>query len=345
LEEYSMTEQSPASLREQAMGQAQGAMALQVAFIGVTNGLFAALADRGSASPETLAEAAGMDPGYVARWVDAAYAFGYISGEGEEVALTDAGRSFAGEPASGPLPFAVHSLLGAHMAERTAHFMRTGERPGEQVLGERETVAGLFGTMLEGMFGPVFEDQILPDLPVFREIDAEGGVAVDLGCGNGWYLRRLARAYPHLKGIGLDLFDDAIAEAQRQAEAEGTGDRLDFRKGDMHDYAVTEPVDLIAMNRALHHVWDEKERVFAFLRDNLKPGGAAVIWEPNWPGDRAALADPKRRGMAFQNLMEHVQGNHFLSAEAIAAEFEAVGMRPDVHLYAEGNEAVVVGRR
>jgi SAM-dependent methyltransferase len=339
-----MTDQSAGTLREQAMGQAQGAMALQVAFIGVTNGLFAALAESGPATPGELATRAGMDAGYVARWVDAAFAFGYLTETGDRVELTDAGRGFAGEPASGPLPFAVHSLLGAHMSERTAHYMRTGERPGESVLGERETIAGLFGTMLEGLFGPVFEEQILPDLPVFGEIDAEGGTAVDLGCGNGWYLRRLARAYPHLRGIGLDLFDDAIAEARSRAEADGTGDRLQFRKGDMHDYSVTEPVDLIAMNRALHHVWDEKERVFAFLRDNLKTGGAAVIWEPNWPGERAALADPKLRGMAFQNLMEHVQGNHFLGAEAIAAEFERAGMRPEVHLYAGGNEAVVVGR-
>ncbi|MEF8982394.1 methyltransferase domain-containing protein, partial [Thiohalorhabdus sp.] len=341
-----MTDNATPTFREQAMGQAQGAMALQVAFIGVTNGLFAALAEKGPATPAELARAAGMDPGYVARWVDAAYAFGYLSEtgaeEGDRVALTDAGRGFAGEASSGPLPFAVHSLLGAHMSERTAHFMRTGERPGEAVLGERETIAGLFGTMLEGMFGPVFEDQILPDLPVFREMDASGGTAVDLGCGNGWYLRRLARAYPHLRGIGLDLFDDAIHEATAKAAAEGTGDRLEFRKGDMHDYTVAEPAALIAMNRALHHVWDDKDRVFAFLRDNLADGGTAVIWEPNWPGKRAALADPRRRGMAFQNLMEHVQGNHFLSADAIAAEFERVGMTPEIHLYAEGNEAVVV---
>jgi len=329
------------------MGQAQGAMALQVAFIGVTNGLFAALDEHGALAPGDLAGAAGMDPGYVARWVDAAYAFGFLGEEddGERVALTDAGRGFAGGPAAGPLPFAIHSMLGAHMSERTAHYMRTGERPGEQVLGEREPIARLFGTMLEGMFGPVFEEQILPDLPVYREIDSGGGTAVDLGCGNGWYLRRLARAYPHLRGIGLDLFDEAIREASARAEEEGTGDRLDFRKGDMHDYAVTEPVDLIAMNRALHHVWDEKERVFAFLRDNLADGGAAVIWEPNWPGRRAALADPKLRGMAFQNLMEHVQGNHFLGAEEIAAEMEKAGLRPEIHLYSEGNEAVVVGRK
>ncbi|KPV40314.1 methyltransferase type 11 [Thiohalorhabdus denitrificans] len=332
------------SLRELAMEQAQGAMALQLAFIGVANGLFRALADV-PRSPEDLAAATGMDPDYVRRWVDAAYAFGYLEESGPGLALTERGQGFATEDPASPLPFAIHTMLGAHMSERTAHFMRTGERPGEEVLGERETIADLFGTMLEGMFGPFFEGQILPDLPVYREIDREAGLAVDLGCGNGWYLRRLAHQYPHLRGVGLDLFDAAIAEARSQAEAEGTADRLDFRKGDMHWFTVDEPIDLIAMNRALHHVWDEKDRVFAFLRDHLKPGGAAVIWEPNWPGDRPALADPKRRGMAFQNLMEHVQGNRFLQAEEIAAEFEKVGMAPDIHLYGEGNEAVVVGRK
>ncbi len=286
-----------------------------------------------------------MDAGYVARWVDAAYAFGFLEESDEGVGLTEAGRALAGQPGAGAQPFVIQSLLGAHMSERAATFMRTGERPGEQVLGERETIGALFGTMLEGAFGPFFEEQILPHLPIYREIDAEGGLAVDLGCGNGWYLRRLARGYPHLRGVGLDLFDNAVAEAKRRADEEGTGDRLDFRHGDMHEYRVDQPADLIAMNRALHHVWDEKDRVFAFLRDHLKDGGAAAIWEPNWPGDRSALADPRKRGMAFQNLMEHVQGNHFLGAQEIATELEKVGLRPEVYLYAEGNEAVVVGRK
>lgn len=69
-----------------------------------------------------------------------------------------------------------------------------------------------------------------------------------------------------------------------------------------------------------------------------------IIWEPNWPKDRALLREPGRRGMAFQNLSEHVQGNHFLQPEEIAAEFERVGMQSEIYLFGEDREAVVVGR-
>lgn len=99
------------------------------------------------------------------------------------------------------------------------------------------------------------------------------------------------------------------------------------------------------MNRALHHVWDEKDNVLRILREHLAPGGWAVIWEPAWPRERAALAAPPMRPLAFQNLAEHVQGNHFLRPDEIAEALAQAGLEPNVHLFAEGREAVVTGRR
>lgn len=46
--------------------------------------------------------------------------------------------------------------------------------------------------MLEGNFSGLFEREICPGVPVFQEINQKGGRVVDLGCGNGWYLRALA---------------------------------------------------------------------------------------------------------------------------------------------------------
>ena len=51
-------------LRAMVMGQAQGAAALNLAFVGVANGLFAALAQ--PRSPEELAEHTGIRPGELA---------------------------------------------------------------------------------------------------------------------------------------------------------------------------------------------------------------------------------------------------------------------------------------
>lgn len=331
-------------LRKAAMAAGQGAMSLNVAYVGITNGLFEALAGSPATSDE-LAARAGVDAGYVRRFCDAAYAFGLLQAEGERFELTELGNAFRPSTPGTLMPIAIQSVLGAHMAERASGLMRTGERPGEKVLAERETVLPWFGPMLEASFGGFFDREIAPSLDVFQQLEARGGVAVDLGCGNGWYLRKLVARYPHIRGIGLDGFDENIRLANEAAAREGLADRLTFRAGDLHHFTVDEPVSLIAMNRALHHVWEQGDEVFRILRDALVPGGAAVIWEPRWPDQRAELREPRRRAMAFQNLNEHVQGNHFLRPAEIEEAMRAVGLTARTHLFAEGTEAVVVGIR
>jgi len=332
-------------LRKTVMAQGQGAMALNLAFIGVTSGVFESLAQAGPSSVDDIATSGKLDRAYVLRFCEAAFAFGYFDEKDGRYSLTDLGAAFRPDVPGTLMPLAVQAVLGAHMAERAAAFIRTGERPGERVLAERATILPWFGPMLEASFGPFFEREILPGVSAYREVDERGGVALDLGCGNGWYLRRMVARLPHLHGIGLDGFEENIRQARDHAKAEGLGARLEFRTGDIYGHTSDEPVDLVAMNRALHHVWDQRDKVFGILRDALKPGGVAVIWEPNWPRDLSSLRELPRRGMAFQNLSEHVQGNHFLRNEEIAAAFASVGMRSETFLFGGGTEAVVVGRR
>lgn len=334
------------TLKTQFRQQAQGALSLYIAFIGVSAGLFSALHRLQAASSDALAQAGGLDAGYVARWCDAAYAFGYLEAEGALFRLSPTGDAMRPEAPDTLMPLAVQSVLSAHMAERAAGLLRSGERPGESVLGERATILPWFGPMLEASFATLFESTICPAVPVFQEADARGGLALDLGCGNGWYLRALARRHPHLRGLGLDGFAENVAQARARAEAEGLAGRLRFEEGDIHDFTLEEPADLIAMNRALHHVWERgRSEIFRWLHDNLKPGGHAVIWEPVWPAERALLREPARRGLSFQNLSEHVQGNHLLQPEEIADAFAQAGMPAQIHRFVGGTEALIVARR
>jgi SAM-dependent methyltransferase len=332
-------------LRAQVMAQAQGTMSLHVAFVGVANHLFEAADALGPATVEALAARANVDAGYLRRFCEAAYAFGYLDVAGDAFALTDLGRAFLPGTPGTLMPLAVHSALGAHMADRATELMRTGERPGEKVLAERPTILPWFGPMLEASFGPLFEREILPALPALREVGERGGVALDLGCGNGWYVRRLCARFPALRGVGVDGFAENVRQAGERARAEGLAERTSFRTGDLHDLDLGGPFDLVAMNRALHHVWDRKDEVFARLAAMLAPGGVAVIWEPAWPDDLAALREPRRRGMAIGNLNEHVQGNHFLRPREIEEAFRAVGLAATTTLFGEGAEAVVVARK
>ncbi|MGM0555523.1 MAG: class I SAM-dependent methyltransferase [Myxococcota bacterium] len=331
--------------REQLQQAAQDSTVFHLAFIGVTNDLLQQLDARGPSEASGLAESADADEAYVARWLDAAYAYELVDADGDRFSLTELGRAFLPDADGSMMPMAVGSILGPHMAERAAGLTSSGEQPGEAVLAERETVLPWFGPMLESRFGPFFEDVILEGVPAFEAVDSAEGVAVDLGCGNGWYLRKLAANYPNLRGIGLDGIEENIEQATRLAEEDGVGERLDFRTGDIFDFAVDQPVDLIAMNRALHHVWHERDSVFGALSENLKPGGVAVIWEPNYPAERSELRDPAKRPLAMQNLSEHVQGNHLLQPAQIEAAFEEHGMSAKAYYFRDGNEAVIVGTK
>ena len=324
--------------------QAQGALQLQIAFIGIANGLFAGLAkEPGTAA--ALAGTTGNDAGYVRRWLDAAYAFDLVDCEADRFTLAVLGRAFLPDSPDSLMPFAVQSVLTAHVATRACEFMRTGERPGESVLAERPPILPWFGPMLEQQFGKLFEQDILPSITAFQNADTARGLVIDLGCGNGWYLRTLARHFAHIQGLGIDGFSENIQQAQSLAQRAGVGVRLQFSVADIYTFTSDRPADAITMTRALHHVWDQRDRVFDILHKHLTIGGAAVLWEPNWPAERAALRDPLRRVMAFQNLTEHVQGNHFLQAEEIATAARAAGLVPEIHLFAQGKEVVVVARK
>ena len=120
-------------VRNHVMAQAQGAMALYAAFVGLANPLFATLAKHGKCTPAELAKQTSLDPGYVTRWCDAAFAFGYLEEVNSQLQITDLGRAFLPETAGTVMPFAVFPTLTAHMSERAATFMesikgRGGER-------------------------------------------------------------------------------------------------------------------------------------------------------------------------------------------------------------------------
>jgi SAM-dependent methyltransferase len=339
-----MTEKS--DLKQQFRGMFQGAQSLAVAYVGIVNGLFAALNRLGAGDVAAIATTARMDAGYVRRWCDAAYAFGYLEEDGDAFTLSETGAAMLPDAPGTLMPSAMGVVMNVHMAERAAGLMRTGERPGEKVLAERETILPWFGAMLEASFSRFFEETICASVPIFSKIDAKGSLVVDLGCGNGWYLRALARRCSAVRGLGLDGFEENVAQATRLAEQEGLGGRLRFAHGDAHAFALDEPADLIAMNRALHHVWEAGATPFIRrMRDALKPGGAIAIWEPDWPSDRAALRKPALRGLALHNLNEHVQGNHLLSADEIAGAFAAEGFAPEIHRFGDGVESMIVARR
>ncbi|MFB6263003.1 MAG: trans-aconitate 2-methyltransferase [Bradymonadaceae bacterium] len=331
--------------RRQRLQSASGEVAtLHVAFIGLADDLLEELGDGAAIGAEALADRAGVDPTYAERWLDAAYAHELIGGEDGKFRLTELGEAFLPEAEGSLMPLAVQSVLSGRLTDRLVETVVSGEQPGESLLGEFDNVAPWFGRMLEGKFRPYFRQHVLPALEMLETVDAEAGRVLDLGCGNGWYLREIADAHASIRGTGVDSMEASIRQAGEAATEAGVADRLSFEAGDLFDYRPSDPFDVVALNRTLHHVWAERDALFETIDASLADGGWLAIWEPAWPEDRRALRTPERRPLGMRNLAEHAMGNRLLKPEEIERALSRRNYTVTVERLDEV-ETLIVGRR
>ena len=117
---------------------------------------------------------------------------------------------------------------------------------------------------------------------------------MDLGSAQGMVPATLARAHPHLTGIGFDLpavkpvFEEFIAHR-------GVADRVRFQGGNFFEDPLPK-VDVIVMGHILHD-WDlaQKKVLLGKAFDALPKGGAVVVYD--------AIIDDDRRENAFGLMM------------------------------------------
>lgn len=118
----------------------------------------------------------------------------------------------------------------------------------------------------------------------------EGGRALDVGCGTGFLLERLAeRGY---RGVGVDLSEESVGFAKARLEEIGAADRLDAVVGSAYE-PPRGPFDLITLTDVLEHLEDPRACLRA-LADRLAPGGLLVVSTPNrrsLPGARRWIAE------------------------------------------------------
>jgi O-methyltransferase domain/Dimerisation domain len=116
----------------------------------------------------------------------------------------------------------------------------------------------------------------------------------DLGTAEGMVPVTLARAHPHLGGIGFDLpqvgpvFESFVTD-------NGVSERVRFQAGDFFKDKLP-TADVLVMGRILHD-WDlaEKKTLLRKAFDALPKGGALIVYD--------AMIDDDRRENAFGLLM------------------------------------------
>ncbi|MFK7962016.1 MAG: class I SAM-dependent methyltransferase [Phycisphaerales bacterium] len=248
-----------------------GAIALMIS-VGHRTGLFDALAAGPPATSHGLAERAGLNERYVREWLGA-----MVTGEivlydpaDQAYALPEAHAAFltrAAAPNTLAVAFQFLPMLG-EVEDRIVECFRSGGGVPYSAYPRFHTI------MAEESDQTVVSNLVETILPladgVVERLDA-GGVALDVGCGRGHALMRLAERFPESEFVGYDLSTEAIAHARDEAERRGlTNVRFDAR--DLSQFAEPGTYDLITGFDVIH---DQKDPagLLVGVRASLKPGG------------------------------------------------------------------------
>ena len=115
---------------------------------------------------------------------------------------------------------------------------------------------------------------------------------LEVGCGTGYVLERLHRAFPALSLSGSELFEDGLAYAR-----ERLGDAATLRQADATDLGLSEAFDAIGAFDVVEHIEDDR-RVLANLRAALRRGGGLLLTVPQhawlWSGTDVAAHHVRR---------------------------------------------------
>jgi ubiquinone/menaquinone biosynthesis C-methylase UbiE len=245
--------------------------------IGHRTALFDTMRQMPSATSDEIAAEAKLNPRYVREWLGAmvtgrivAYDPGtsrYRLPEEHAASLTRAAA------ADNMAVFAQYiAELGRVEDDIVDCFRNGGGVPYEKFTRFHEVMAEDSGQSVLSCL----ESHILPIVPGLTTRLEQGIRVLDLGCGRGRIIHRLASKYPNSRFVGMDLSGDAIAHAR--TEAVGLGN-VDYIERDLSEYdrtAEPEAFDLVTTFDAIH---DQARpmNVLKGIRRTLKSDGVYLM--------------------------------------------------------------------
>jgi SAM-dependent methyltransferase len=133
---------------------------------------------------------------------------------------------------------------------------------------------------------------------------------VDIACGKGEFLIRLAEAYG-AHGTGIDISPFFIADARRRLTARAPSAPITFKQMNGSDFKPEEEHSLdLASCIGASWIFGGHGNTLDALINMVKPGGWVIVGEPYW------LQEPPEDYLAVSGIAKQDIESHFANAEA-----------------------------
>ena len=231
-----------------------GALCLMVS-IGHRTGLFDCMRGQPAATSQEIAQRAGLNERYVREWLGAMTTGGIVEVDESSTRfrLPDEHAAFVTRAAAADnmAVFAQYvPILGNVEDDIIACFKNGGGVPYEKFPRFHDVMAEDSGQSVMSSL----ESHIVPLVPELADRLRAGARWLDLGCGRGMIITRLAELYPQSTFVGLDLSTDAVKWAQHNSSAKKLRN-VEFVVRDLTDFdesADQEAYDFVSTFDAVH---------------------------------------------------------------------------------------------
>ncbi len=287
----------------------RGFQTVQVIHLGLQLGLFSTLREANPGlTPNDLAAQLRLHTPYVEKWCEVAYAYKLLDRDNagcyqlppklDTVLLDTDHPRYLGGFANGFFTY------GADDFRRYPHAFVEGDVYPFQEHGEG------FSAWVSSLTHPMQRLVVGKVLPELLGAELEHGLDVlDVGCGAGELLFKLAGAYPNCRLTGIDGDGHGIKIAQGNAKERGLN-HITFMHTNGEQFDQPSAFDLALMFEVFHEIpVSARADVMAATYRALRPGGALVIVDETWPDDPTQLRDPAYSFSVMVQFSELIWGN------------------------------------
>ena len=201
------------------------------------------------------------------RCLEVGVAAGVIVKDGAKYSLAPGGMPFAQEP----MRRSLAGDLRTHLQQALAYL--------DRMTGRADAPAGWYhdASTLQSqgdasmMLAPMIKMRLAPQLgDLSARLEKPKARFLDVGVGVGSLAIAMARMFPELEIVGLDVFDGALAVARANVDKEKLADRIELRKVPVSDLRDERPFTLAWL--PLFFIRDI-DSALARIHAALEPGG------------------------------------------------------------------------
>jgi 2-polyprenyl-3-methyl-5-hydroxy-6-metoxy-1,4-benzoquinol methylase len=244
--------------------------------IGHRTGLYDTMKEMEPAEFENIAAKASLNPRYVKEWLGAMVTGGIVEydefSDTYHLPLEHAASLTRSAGADNIGVFSQYiSVLGGVEDDIVKCFYEGGGVPYEKFHRFHDVMAEDSG---QSVLSSIF-DHILPLIPGISKKLEKGISVLDIGCGSGRAVNMLAEAFPESSFVGLDLCEEPVLQARKEADEKGNTNTW-FEVMDLTNYKSDTKYDLITAFDVIHDQ-ARPDKVLRMVFDALKDDGVFLM--------------------------------------------------------------------